>query len=129
MKRILSIAIVLIIIVLAFVVFSERNHPESDADLLAGHSITAPEELSIKTSFADGIHSYSGMLTLPDPCYEIETEALVAESFPEQVRVNITTYRREEICAQVLADKTFEGTFQASEQAKVSYYLNGELVQ
>jgi hypothetical protein len=61
--------------------------------------------------------------TLPNPCYNIETEAIVAESYPEQVTIKsiVTPPEEDEICAQVVQEVYEEGEFQASEEALIIF--------
>lgn len=60
--------------------------------------------------------------TLPNPCYEISTEAIVMESFPEQViiRARVTPPGEDEICIQVIQEVYEEAEFEASEEAEIS---------
>jgi hypothetical protein len=61
--------------------------------------------------------------TLPNPCYEIETEAIVAKSLPEQVTIRsiVTPPDEDEICTQVVQEVYEEGEFQASEEATIIF--------
>lgn len=61
--------------------------------------------------------------TLPNPCYEVETEAIVAESMPEQVTIRtiVTPPGEDQICAQVVQEVYEEGEFQASEEATIIF--------
>ena len=89
------------------------------------------DKLSLKTSFNNGVLNYSGSVSLPTPCHDLEVQTTVAESFPEQVqiRIKIQDPKVGMICAQVLTEKEFSGEFQVSENASVSVYLNGEIVE
>lgn len=129
MKKNLTFAAVLIIVgVIGFIVIVPQGEdPDVLDDPLDQTAPPALSELSsivVQKEFNNGVHKISGIITLPDPCYEIESEVVVMESFPEQVRITLTTPRKEGFCAQVLTDKTFEVTFQASDQAKITAYLN-----
>lgn len=59
---------------------------------------------------------------LPNPCYSATVDVLVAESYPEQVTVlvKIVQPQKDIMCAQVISDFEYEGTFSASEQATVT---------
>jgi hypothetical protein len=71
----------------------------------------------------DNTWTYMVTGTLPNPCYDIETEAIVAESYPEQVTIRsiVTPPDEDEICAQVVQEVYEEGEFQASEEASVIF--------
>ncbi|MBU1119995.1 hypothetical protein KKA50_02280 [Patescibacteria group bacterium] len=60
--------------------------------------------------------------TLPTPCFSANTEALVMESYPEQVKIQVKTLEdtNVEICSTVLKEYTYSGTFNASSKATVS---------
>ena len=66
--------------------------------------------------------------TLPTPCHEVKTEEIVLESYPEQVSVllTITPPSSDAVCIQVIKEFEKEGTFQASEKAKVSFLIEEE---
>ena len=81
-------------------------------------------QIPVTRSFDGNTHTYTGVITLPTPCYNLNVEAIVAESFPEQVRVEINATPTGEVCAQVLTDKPFQVSFQASERATVQGFLN-----
>jgi len=71
----------------------------------------------------NNLWSYTVKGTLPNPCYTISTEAIVAESYPEQVYVTstITPPNEDQVCAQVIKDVKEIGEFTASESATVSF--------
>lgn len=58
---------------------------------------------------------------LPNPCYGVSVEAIVAESFPEQVTLQVEIINPEDdaICAQVIEDVTLEGIYSASQNASL----------
>ena len=66
--------------------------------------------------------------TLPTPCHQAKTEEIVLESYPEQVSVllTITAPSSDVACIQVIKEFEKEGTFQASEKAKVSFLIEEE---
>ena len=86
-------------------------------------------EVKVTTSFEDNVYTYKGVLTVPTPCHNINSDVIVRESFPEQVSIEFTTIETGEVCAQVLVDKKFEVSFQASEQANIQGFYNGLPIQ
>jgi tetratricopeptide (TPR) repeat protein len=80
-----------------------------------------PEEkgIAIQHAYKDGKHTYSGTIQTPTPCYTLEGSALVAESFPEQITLELTLHAPEPgvMCIQVLAEKDFTIEVSASEGA------------
>ena len=63
---------------------------------------------------------------LPNPCYNASVDAMVAESYPEQVTITVTVEQPdpEVMCAQVIQEFTYEGTFSASEKATIKLFVN-----
>lgn len=62
---------------------------------------------------------YLVVVPKPTPCHDTASRVLVAESFPEQVtvEVDIVAPGGDEICIQVVDEETIQGTYQASEGA------------
>ncbi|OGC44066.1 hypothetical protein A3J98_01740 [candidate division WS6 bacterium RIFOXYC1_FULL_33_10] len=60
---------------------------------------------------------------LPNPCYKATVDTTVAESYPEQVTVTVTTTAPsgDEMCAQVIQEFSYEGTFSASDKAVIDF--------
>jgi len=78
--------------------------------------------------YKDGIHTYTGSITVPSPCHALEHTAFVAESFPEQIRVDLTVKDPEPstVCVQTLHEVAFTVEAQASEHAVLTgVRLNG----
>ena len=63
---------------------------------------------------------------LPNPCYNATVDAIVAESYPEQVTVTVTIEEPdpEVMCAQVIQEFSYEGTFFASDKADIKPVVN-----
>lgn len=76
----------------------------------------------LKHQFSNGVHTYSGSMTLPTPCHTLEHTYLVAESFPEQISIEFSVNAPDPdvMCIQVVQDAEFTVEVQASEQAKLS---------
>ena len=85
--------------------------------------------IDAKHFFEDDTHTVAGEIVMPTPCDLLETNAEVAESFPEQVRLNFTVLNNDiEFCAQILTPQRFKITFDASEEATIQAYLEGRKV-
>ncbi len=84
-----------------------------------------------KVSYANGTLSYSIPVSKPTPCYEVKTDMIVMESYPVQLRLDITLTPPdgEVMCAQVIAEQMVEGTFEIDHKpGAFSAYVNGEKV-
>lgn len=64
----------------------------------------------------------------PTPCHEIRHEAIVLESFPEQVTVNLSLISPspETACIQMIEEITVTGSFSASSEAKINFIVSNE---
>ena len=80
--------------------------------------------------YENNTHDYSGIISLPNPCYSLTTEAIVRESYPEQVTLAFTTQAPDEgiICAQVIKEEPFRIIFTASPEARIDASFNGKPV-
>lgn len=74
---------------------------------------------SLTYNSAAGEWNYEISGNKPTPCHSVTAEAIVMESFPEQVMININLATPEEdsVCIQVIDEFSLTGTFKASEQA------------
>jgi len=70
----------------------------------------------------DNQWEYTVKGTLPTPCVSVTTDALVMESYPEQVRVRVRQQESSstDVCIAVIKDYSYTGTFNASSKATVS---------
>jgi hypothetical protein len=124
----LLLAILVLLVGIAYV-FSMNNAP---VDTPSDNNATDEEEFG--TIEEDGYTlryvyesentwSYTVSGQLPTPCYETEVDAIVAESFPEQVTVRLTLTPPDDsvVCIQVTREFEVSGEFSASEAATVSF--------
>jgi len=84
------------------------------------------EDLNLEYEYKeDNTWEYIVTGTLPNPCYKITTESIVAESYPEQVTVKaiVTPPAEDEICAQAIKNVNETGEFQASEEAFIAFQV------
>ncbi|MDP2720707.1 MAG: hypothetical protein Q8O75_02080 [bacterium] len=89
------------------------------------------KKVNLKTSYKNGVLTYSGFVQLPSPCHKLKEETLVIESFPEQVQVRLTIQDPDPtmMCAQVVTEKEFSGEVKVSEKATISVFINGKKVE
>jgi len=68
---------------------------------------TATPTLKVLHNYVEGVHTYSGTVELPTPCHTLTANAVVMESYPEQVQLVLTISppAADLACTQV-ADKT-----------------------
>jgi hypothetical protein len=70
---------------------------------------------------SDNLWEYKVTGQFPNPCFTASVEEIVRESYPEQVTilVSISQPPDDMVCAQVISDFVYEGTFSASEKALI----------
>jgi len=83
------------------------------------------ETIDAKHYYIDSVHTFVGEVVLPTPCDLLEVEALVMESYPEQVRLDFSVINNSESCAQILATQRFKVEAKASSEAKISATFMG----
>lgn len=100
--------------------------PEPTATTSNTYGITRIEG---KHFFIDGVHTIVGELALPTPCDLLATEAMIAESYPEQVTFAFSVVNTTEVCAQVITNQRFKIEAQASKDAYLKATFMGTPVE
>jgi hypothetical protein len=85
--------------------------------------------ITAKHFFADGMHTFVGEIPFPTPCDLLEGDALVAESFPEQITLDFKVINNADACAQVITTQRFKIEASASEGATVKARFMGRDVE
>src|SRR3990167_3392999 len=83
------------------------------------------EKLLLNFYYNNSKYQYYGTITLPNPCYQVKVDALISESYPEQVSMNIITQDSGEICIQVVSEKIIARELAVSRDAVIRVKLNG----
>jgi hypothetical protein len=130
-KNILGLGLLLIVVLvfgaLALNIYLNLKNTTPKEDIPADNSTdTRFEDISFDSFYkGDNLWEYKVTGTLPNPCYTINTEAIVMESYPEQVIVKSTVIKPEPdtMCAQVIQEVYQEGEFEASEEAIVTFEI------
>ncbi|MEW5816255.1 MAG: hypothetical protein AB1798_12770 [Spirochaetota bacterium] len=111
MKKILFSILLMVFTLSILACTKNRDHRFTDNDI------------NLQTEYkGNNTWEYTVTVLLPNPCYDIETEVFIMESYPEQVIIEVEIIPPDlfEICVQVMAEKSKNGTFQASEYASIS---------
>lgn len=114
-----------IFFVLFFLFLENNNTP-----LPNGGGNTTPYTVTIiEESFQDSLHTLSGVVLAPTPCHQVTvSDVLIAESYPEQVQISLEVASGNDICAQVITEKPFAVSFNASKEATVTFSVNSQAV-
>lgn len=79
--------------------------------------------------FIDGTHTVVGEILFPTPCDLLETNAVVAESFPEQITLEFDVINNADMCAQVVTPQRFKIEATASPDATFSARFMGRDIE
>lgn len=85
--------------------------------------------IDAKHYFIDGEHTFAGEILLPTPCDLLATDAIILESFPEQIKLEFSVINNSEMCAAVVTPQRFLITAKASSDATVSANFMGRMVE
>jgi len=126
MRTILGVVVVAIIILGGY--FFWPSQKTQDAEPVVDDTVVVGDEAGVEVmhTFEDGVHTISGEVTLPNPCYELQEDVAVAESFPEQVFIELTGVATDGICIQVTDTRPFSIDVEVDEQASFTLSINGE---
>jgi len=117
---ILGILLLLFTTIFVFLFFFKNNRQDipSNTDR---KEITVDNFTLTTTYKGDSKWEYTVVGQLPNPCYTVTTNAMVAESYPEQVSITVSVQPpdADTVCAQVIQEYEYSGEFQASEKATV----------
>lgn len=85
--------------------------------------------IDAKHYYIDGKHTLVGEISMPTPCDLLQTEVLVAESYPEQVTADFSVINNAEFCAQTITPARFKIEFTASEVANIAARFEGRDIE
>ena len=127
-KVIASIVIIIILVALGIFFFLPKEDSMPNENGAENGLPVYTDIIDAKHQFVDGKHIVAGEINLPTPCHILEAEAIVRESFPEQVLIDIKVSTQAEACAQVITPARFKVEFEASEDAVITAAVNDEPV-
>jgi hypothetical protein len=102
------------------------NQPDTNStfvDTIYPSKTISEGSFTLKAGFSpDNKWDYTLTGQLPNPCYSANVEELVAESYPEQVHINVTVIppKKDVVCIQTISEFKKTGTINASEKATIN---------
>jgi len=133
---ILSISLFVLIVLGMFVfVFIKQNEmkqvttPTPDVEDTEGGKYADIKRIDGKHFFIDGVHTVVGEVPMPTPCDLLEVDAIIAESFPEQVTLDFKVINNAEFCAEVITLQRFKVSATASEAATFKAMLQNRVIE
>ena len=85
--------------------------------------------IDAKHFYIDGTHTLAGEIVMPTPCDLLDSEILIAESYPEQVMINFNVINTADSCTQVITPQRFKVSFEAAEAASIAARFMGKQVE
>ena len=127
--------IVIVVVALSIVLVGVLLLPKAQAPVVSDVPNTTQEERASESAvvfshfFKKGTHTLSGTITLPTPCYQIDQNIIIDDTFsPEKVAIALTTSTDDQICIQVIDEREVEITFDAAEDAEIVMTLDDKAV-
>lgn len=132
-----SVLFGLIVVGMFLFAYVERTNAPADSASIAEPVVEENEStqydsitrVTAKKFYIDGIYTLVGEVVLPTPCDLLESEALVAESMPEQVTVDFTVINNSETCVQQVTAARFMTSFEASAEADIQARFQGRKIE
>lgn len=121
--------VIIAFVVLGALIYYTIRYDSQPAEPTPPPPVAQHETINAKHQYKDGRHIIAGEANVPTPCHILATDALVAESMPEQVTVRFIASSSADACAQVLTPARFKVEFQASEKAIIKATWNGDPVE
>lgn len=127
------VAIVVIVLLLAggilWLVPFGNPAEENDNEVV---ELPGPEVVRVNHFFENGLHTVEGTITLPTPCYSLETNVAVTKATDDgsdKAVLNFVATSGTGVCTQVIADKFFSTSFEAGENAEITATYNGKPIR
>src|SRR3990167_10568207 len=97
---------------------------------ISSSSVPVKSKFTFEKNYENNLLKYAGTVEVPSPCHEIRQETKIMESYPEQVRIDLSVINppADKVCAQQITQKKFSGEMKVSENASVSVFLDGKKV-
>lgn len=122
-----------IVIVLAGIFFFLEGSSSKDMPVIPEDNMDSKDEdkntfekITLFRMSEGSTHTYKGTITLPTPCHTLQTMIVIAESYPEQVTLDLTSASNAPVCAQVVTEKEFTAQFNASPNHTIRLTMNGK---
>lgn len=133
---ILTVVLFVVIIAGMFIYAYLKNNELQTVEIekiepVAEEQVLYPDitRVDAKHYYINGLHTLVGEINFPTPCDLLEAEALVMESYPEQVLINFNVINNAENCAQVITAQRFKVEAKASAEATFSAKFLGRDIE
>ena len=82
-----------------------------------------------KHFYIDGEHTVVGEIPMPTPCDLLEVDAIVAESFPEQITLDFSVINNSPDCEDIVTSQRFKVSATASPEATFTALFQNRVVE
>jgi hypothetical protein len=106
---------------------NQTNEPASEMPSSSRYSDIT--RIDAKHFYIDGVHTLAGEVSMPTPCDLLTTDAIVAESLPEQITVFFNVLNNSENCVQTVTPQRFKVSATASEAATFTALFNDRAIE
>lgn len=108
-----------------------KNENEETVDVIEEQEVPYPDitRIDAKHYFIAGKHTLVGEVNFPTPCDLLEANAVVMESFPEQIKVDFNVINNSDTCVQVATAQRFKVEATASDSSIFSATFMGRDVE
>ncbi len=129
--KFLALGIAIIAIVSVYYIFFSQEvvAPVTDlpAETVEDVDVMQPstQSVSVHRSYAKGVHTVEGVITLPTPCYTLATQVEVSSSSPSVATIYFSSGDPGGMCIQVIDERAFKTTFKGAESVTLKGIMNG----
>jgi len=127
-RAVLGIVVVAAIILAGFFFWPSAQNEPKDIVEEVPLVVDIEDEVAVEHLFDDGIHTISGVATLPTPCHELQENIRIAESFPEQVSIDLSIVDTGGICIQVIDEREFSIDVEVDVAATFTLSIDGVII-
>ncbi len=130
MKRLLFISIFIIVAGIIGTIFSSAKVSNDVRPVSIVATTTSPiiTLKLLKDSYRRGIHTISGAVVVPNPCYVVNARtSLIPSTTPTVIRLDLSVPEYTGRCLELTATTTFITKQKAEKRATITTYLNGVL--
>lgn len=134
---ILTVVLFAIIVVGMFFYAYLKNNELQDLEKEITDTVVVEEQVrypditrvDAKHYYIDGVHTLVGEIDFPTPCDLLEAEAVVLESYPEQVRIDLGVINNADTCPKTITAQRFKVDAKASPEATFSAKFLGRDIE
>jgi len=115
----------IVVLIVAFALFIPRANRVGEVAPKSDQTASSTPSVMIHDTIANGIHTISGSVLLPNPCTTLSASAEVATDTPQVITVLLSAPHDSGVCLEVPTSEIFSVTAAASTTASIEATVNG----